>query len=236
MNFSTSLICCNMQNVAADIENIFAAADGDERFSWVHADFMDGHFVPRLGISPELVRDLRRHFGNTIHIDSHLMISDPFAYADVIAPYSDWLIFHYEAVTDPVRTLQKMRKLYPKVKIGLAFNLATDVNVTILGSLKKNDLIDGIMLMGISPGVLGTNSYPDIVMKKLCMLKLGLDLAFFIDGSVNFTTIPKYNEFDNMTLVCGSSSMFKLDNVTKNMLRYEVIATNIRRIKEAIGE
>ncbi len=235
MNFSTSLICCKMHNVGSDVENILKASNGDERFSWFHADFMDGHFVPRLGISPELIKDLKLEFKDRIHIDSHLMISDPFEYSNVIAPYSDWLIFHYEAVTDPIRTLQKMRKLHPNVKIGLAYNLATPINFYIVDMLKNNDLIDGIMLMGISPGVLGTNSYPNIVLEKLNFMK-SLDVSLFIDGSVNFKTIPEYGKFNKMTIVCGSSSMLKVDDVTKDMSRYDLIATNIKRIKEAINE
>ena len=74
MNISTSLICMNMSQVDRDIERILKEAKGDQRFSWMHADFMDGHFVPRLGISPELIRDIKKEFPQ-VHIDSHLMIA-----------------------------------------------------------------------------------------------------------------------------------------------------------------
>lgn len=62
MNFSTSIVCCDMKNVSSDIDYILKASNEDERFSWFHADFMDGHFVPRLGISPELIQDLKKYF------------------------------------------------------------------------------------------------------------------------------------------------------------------------------
>lgn len=227
MNISTSLICMNMANVQKDIETILDKAGDDPRFHWMHADFMDGHFVPRLGISPELIRDIKTTFPQ-IHIDSHLMIADPFTYVDVIAPYSDWVVFHYEAVTDPIRTLQKMRKTYPNVKVGLAINLATVFNPEII------KLFDGVMFMGISPGVLGTNSYPEIVKGKIAMTPN--HKHYFVDGSVNFNTIKDYRLINpNGTLVCGSSTMFKKDEFTENLNREDLVAYNINRIKDAIG-
>lgn len=227
MNISTSLICMNMSQVDRDIERILNEAKGDQRFSWMHADFMDGHFVPRLGISPELIRDIKKEFPQ-VHIDSHLMIADPFTYVDVIAPYSDWIVYHYEAVTDPIRTLQKIRKTWPHIKVGLAINLATVFDPEIIA------LFDGVMFMGISPGVLGTNSYPAVVSKKIALCPN--HKHYFVDGSVNFNTIKDYRKInENGTLVCGSSTMFKIDEFTDKLNRDDLVAYNINRIKEALG-
>lgn len=216
----------NMSQVDKDIDRILSEAGSDQRFHWFHADFMDGHFVPRLGISPELIRDIKKEFPQ-VHIDSHLMIVDPFTYVDVIAPYSDWIVYHYEAVTDPIRTLQKIRKTWPNVKVGLAINLATVFDPEIIA------LFDGVMFMGISPGVLGTNSYPAVVSKKIALCPC--NKHYFVDGSVNFNTIKDYKEINNNgTLVCGSSTMFKVDDFTRDMSREELVKYNINRIKEAI--
>jgi ribulose-phosphate 3-epimerase len=216
-----------MSNVEFDIRHILAAAGDDKRFHWMHADFMDGHFVPRLGVSPELIRDIKKEFPN-IHIDSHLMIDDPFTYVDVIAPYSDWVVYHAEATTDPIRTLQKIRKTWPNVKVGLALNLTTQFDPA------QFQLFDGVMFMGISPGVLGTNSYPQIVKQKIGICPN--HKHYFVDGSVNFNTIKDYKEINNNgTLVCGSSTMFKIDNETKDMTREEMINYNVNRIKESLG-
>lgn len=226
-NISTSLICMNMSNVEKDIETILKHAGDDKRFHWMHADFMDGHFVPRLGISPELIRDVKKAFPQ-IHIDSHLMIDDPFTYVDVIAPYSDWVVYHAEAVTDPIRALQKIRKTWPNLKVGLALNLNTPMDP------EQLQLFDGVMFMGISPGVLGTNSYPAIVKKKIC--RCPNQIHYFVDGSVNFETMKDYRHLNNNgTLVCGSSTMFKIDDYTKDLTRDDLVAYNVNRIKEALG-
>jgi ribulose-phosphate 3-epimerase len=219
-NCSTSLICLNQININNEFLEIFNAGRNNNKcnFNWAHADFMDGHFVPRLGIAPELIKHLREEYGNSIIIDSHMMVSDPFTYADVVCPYSDYYMFHAESVTDPMRTIQKVRKNWPNVKIGLYFNLSTDIIFQYKNILPY---IDCIGLMGISPGVLGTNSYFDVVKNKLIEYKyyskklINLPNEIFIDGSVNFETIPEYFNLGATTLVCGSSSIMKdLKNTT----------------------
>jgi len=230
MNISTSLICCDLCDIKKDINVLL-----ENGFNWLHADFMDGHFVPRYGISPELIQSIHRYYGDKVIIDSHLMVDDPYTYADVIAPYSDWFMFHYEAVKDPFRTLQILRKNYPHLKIGLVFNLLTS-NTTIdfvLNSLRDTGYIDGVMFMGISPGVLGTASMPNIVGEKLLYVKSFHPWCkTFVDGSVSFKTLPEYNAFGAHTVVCGSSTLFK--NVAFDDTRTEKVIENINKIKKLI--
>jgi ribulose-phosphate 3-epimerase len=232
MNISTSLICCDLSNISADLDVIVQ----NEGFNWLHADFMDGHFVPRYGISPELIQSLRKRYGNSVVIDSHLMVDDPYSYADVIAPYSDWFFFHYEAVTDPMRTLQMLRKKYPSLKIGLTFNTLTEMPMNTIKNLCYERMIDGVMFMGISPGVLGTMSFPNIVMERIMAIKAKTDLNVFIDGSVNFKTVEAYNTLGADVCVSGSSMMFKCDDETRDMSRTQLIEYNISRINSKIKQ
>ena len=89
--------------------------------------------------------------------------------------------------------------------------------------------------MGISPGVLGTQSYPAIVLNKLrnyfdyrnSIEELGISnypIEFFIDGSVNFNTIPTYFKRGATTLVCGTSSI-------ANNLAESTYEKNIQKIE-----
>jgi ribulose-phosphate 3-epimerase len=231
MNISTSLICCDLSNISKDLD-IIVEHDG---FNWLHADFMDGHFVPRYGISPELIQALRKRYGNRVFIDSHMMVADPYTYADVIAPYSDWYFFHYEAVTDPVRTLQMLRKKYPTLKIGVTFNLFTpDCVIEQIARLHEG-LVDGVMFMGISPGVLGTNSFPATVNRRLLMVQsANPNIKTFVDGSVNYNTLDLYKSSGAYTVVSGSSAMFKSHPETEGMTREELINFNINKIKGII--
>ena len=228
MNISTSLICCDLCNIQKDIDLLV-----DNGFTWLHADFMDGHYVPRYGISPELIQAVRRKYGNKVIIDSHLMVDDPYTYAPVIAPYSDWYMFHYEAVKDPFRTLQMLRRDYPNLKIGLTFNLMTSIETLDFVLTNFNDYIDGVMFMGISPGVLGTRSMPDVVVKKLKFVHENHDWCkTFVDGSVSWDTLTPYKDAGAYTVVCGSSTMYK--GVAFNDDREVATINNINKIKELI--
>lgn len=232
MNISTSLICCDLSNISKDLDVIVE----HEGFNWLHADFMDGHFVPRYGISPELIQALRKRYGKGVFIDSHMMVADPYTYADVIAPYSDWYFFHYEAVTDPVRTLQMLRKKYPALKIGLTFNLFTPDCVIEQIAKMHEGLIDGVMFMGISPGVLGTNSFPSTVNRRLLMIQsANPNIKTFVDGSVNYNTLDLYKSSGAYTVVSGSSAMFKASPETEGMTREELINFNINKIRNTIA-
>lgn len=235
MKISTSLICCDLSNISNQLDVIIE----HENFNWLHADFMDHTLVPRLGISPELIQSLRKRYGNRVVIDSHLMVKDPYSLAPVIAHYSDWYIFHYEATFDPMRTLQMLRKNYPKLKIGLAFNILTPTSVIedVISIANALGYLDGVMFMGISPGVLGTDSFTSEVLNRIELTKRNLpDVKIFIDGSVKFDTVGLYNKLGVDVCVSGSSMMFKKDSLTENISMTNLINTNIKRIKDVIND
>ncbi len=215
MIFYTSLICLDASSISNDIQAILNASKKDTRFHAVHADFMDGNFVPRLGIYPELIRQVRMHFPNC-KIDSHLMVNDPFAYVDLIAPFSDFFQFHCEAVNDPFRIIQKLRKDFPNTKIGLCFNLGST-----LESLHYfAPYIDAVTLMGISPGVLEAGSFPDIIREKVGIIRSDIrtrELKIFVDGAVNFETIPLFSEYGVNAVVCGSQSIMFEHRIQENI-------------------
>jgi ribulose-phosphate 3-epimerase len=234
MKISTSLICCDLSDIKSQIDVII----DHENFNWLHADFMDQKFVPRLGISPELIQSLRKRYGSRIFIDSHLMVKDPYSVADVIAPYSDWYIFHYEATTDPMRTLQMLRKNYKHLKIGLAFNILTPLYVieSVITAACKLGYIDGVMFMGISPGVLGTDSFIPEVKDRIKLTKSEFpDIKIFIDGSVKFESVGDYASLGADVCVSGSSMIFNSNSITSGMNMSDLINTNILRIKDAIN-
>ena len=199
---TASLICMDLSDIKTDIDTLL-----DNGVNWLHADFMDNTFVPRLGISPELIQWIRKRYGKNVNIDSHLMVQNPYDCVDVIAPFSDWVFFHYEAVPDPVRILQKIDKMSIANK-GIAYNLGTPFE----NELIETGLVDGVMFMGISPGVLGTLSWPNIIKNRISDFKHFSDeTKIFVDGGVSFKSLG-YLGADK--LVCGSSTLFKIDEET----------------------
>ena len=233
---TASLICMDLSDIKSDIDTLL-----DNGINWVHADFMDNTFVPRLGISPELIQWIKKRYKDNIHIDSHLMVRNPYDCIDVIAPFSDWVFFHYEATPDPVRILQKIDRVSIANK-GITYNLGTEIS----DYLWDTKLLNGIMFMGISPGVLGTRSWPDILKTKIFHHRSVTshdEYPVFLDGGIDFNSIGELTKDINGLwcpykgadkVVCGSSTLFKLDSETKLMTRPEMIKYNICRIEEAM--
>ena len=225
---TASLICMDMTDIKSDIDTLL-----DNGIYRLHADFMDGNFVPRLGVSPELIQWIRKRYGHNVEIDSHLMVQNPYDCIDVIAPFSDWVFFHYEATPDPVRILQKIGRV-SHAKKGVAYNLATPVDHT----LQDMGLIDGYLLMGISPGFLGTGCWPSTVLHKIHELSKGAWelLPVFVDGGVRFSTLRDFYKTNATKMVCGSSTLFNIDEATELMDRDQMIKYNIERIKKCLVE
>jgi len=228
---SVSLICLDSLNLERDIS--FLIKKGIHNF---HADFMDNTLVPRLGISPETIQQLKKKFNEDINIDSHLMIKNPERCFDVIAPYSDWVTIHYEAQEDPLRLVQILKKKY-KCKVAIAFNVLTEIPKWFWFC----DDIDGILLMGISPGVLGTNHYEEIVYEKLMLYRRSYSRLkpIFIDGAVTFTSIKRYYAYDAgrnyTTVICGSSTLLKGVDFSKSQdINNQTIDKNIEELQKCI--
>ena len=228
-HISASLICMDQLRLDRYVGNLISL--GVYKF---HADFMDNTLVPRLGIAPEVIKQLKNEW--KIEIDSHLMIKNPERCLDVIAPYSDWVTIHYEAQEDPLRVIQTLKKNHD-CKVGLAFNVLTAIPDWVWFC----EDIDGILLMGISPGVLGTKHYEDIVWKKLlqCRNNYSYLKSIYIDGAVNFNTIKRYYEDSRIggytTVVCGSSTLFKGINFPNHIKDNEqIIQENIAELKKCI--
>ena len=69
------------------------------------------------------------------------------------------------------------------------------------------------------------------------------DIPVFLDGGIDFKSIGELAKDVNVIfgpykgadkVVCGSSTLFRLDSETKLMTRPEMIKHNIRRIEEAL--
>ena len=81
-----------------------------------------------------------------------------------------------------------LRKKYPALKIGITFNIFTSDAVIEQIAEHCEGLVDGMMFMGISPGVLGTMSFPETIKRRLEFVKFtNPEIKTFVDGSVNYT-------------------------------------------------
>ena len=84
----------------------------------LHADVMDGHFVPNISFGAAAVQAIRRR--TRLPLDVHLMISEPDLFlADFVQAGADYLTVHVEICPDARRTLEQIRRLGARPGITL---------------------------------------------------------------------------------------------------------------------
>ena len=228
-----SMITMNHLDFKADIE-IF---DQMDKIEYLHVDIMDGKFVPRYGLYPEILYEAAQH--TNMPFDLHLMVENvEFA----IEQFSDasnieTVSFHHQTNEGNIyRIIDKIKSIdaKPIMVIDLSTNLASITDV-----LDSNEL-SGLMFMGIIPGVLKQNHRFELVLKKINHFSeycKGLKVAdnFQIDGAFNFETAFELKGSGINNFVGGSSTFLnKVDTTVSKELRRQKIERNVDHIWEIL--
>lgn len=194
MIIAPSILSADFGNLDRSIQQVSSA-------EWLHVDVMDGHFVPNITIGPIVVKGIRKYTNQVL--DTHLMISDPLRYAkDFVQAGSDRITFHFEAVSDPIKVAEELKKL--GVPIGISIKPKTDVKVL----LKVLEYVDLVLVMSVEPGFGGQEFMPEAVekIKELVTLRKVIDNNYLIevDGGINLETGQMCKDAGVDILVAGS--------------------------------
>lgn len=169
---------------------------------WIHIDVMDGHFVPNLTFGPKMVADLRKR--TRLPLDVHLMIERP---EEWIARYADagadYLTVHVEAVANPRRALDAIRRA--GMKPGLSVSPETPVERLIehLGHLEL------ALVMSVQPGFGGQSfivtALDRVRAVRAAIAERGLAVELEVDGGVKVANARAVADAGASVLVVGSA-------------------------------
>jgi ribulose-phosphate 3-epimerase len=200
LEIAPSLMCADCLHLQRDIEALDRA--GTKLF---HIDIMDGHFVPNLAMNLETVRKIK---GITkTAIDVHLMVDRPDSYFSALAQLQvEYVSFHIEASTHPIRLLRMLKSR--GAKAGIALNPGTPVeNLSMV-----LDEVDFVLLMTVEPGFAGQTFIPRTLDKIGVLSELikqrGLEIAIEVDGNISVETGKLCIARGASILVAGTSSIF----------------------------
>ena len=187
---------------------------------WIHADIMDGHFVPNITFGPMIVESVRRV--TSLPIDVHLMIENPNDYIPAFAEAGASLIsVQAEASIHLNRSIQLIREC--GARPGVVLNPSTPVQ-TLEWII---DHVDYVLIMSVNPGFGGQafikNSLEKVRALRQLIQQKNLKTLIEIDGGVNEETITDIAAAGVDVFVAGSAIFGSRDyQTTINAFRQKI--------------
>ena len=203
IKIAASLICADPINIEKEVNELI-----ESKVDLIHFDVMDGSFVPRYGLYPEILKAIKVK-ENCPPVDVHIMSENPEDFIDIFASYgADYFNFHIEATKHPHRVIKKI--INSGMKPGIALNPNTSVD-----SLKwMIQDIEMVVLMTINPGIVGHKFIPEMYKKitelrNFADLNGNTDLIIEVDGGVTPQNINDLIKSGANALVCGNGTIFR---------------------------
>ena len=197
---SASVMCADILHLGDALAEIEQAG-----IAYIHADIMDGHFVPNLMLPPELLKKMRA--ATSLPFDYHLMVEKP----ETVLPMldlreGDIVSVHTESTAHLERLLSAIRER--GAYAFAAINPATPISV--LSEVLFE--LDGVLLMTVNPGFAGqklfSGAFDKIRRTRELLSQNGYDLPIMVDGNCSFENVPKMKEAGADLFVVGTSSVF----------------------------
>jgi ribulose-phosphate 3-epimerase len=211
MKLAPSILAADFTRLGEEV-----AAAGRAGADRIHVDVMDGHFVPNISMGPLVIQSIRPV--TSLHIETHLMISDPDFFLEEFAQAgSDSLLVHWEGNNNLHRTLQRIRALGKRP--GVVINPATPAAVLeeVLADVEQ------VLVMTVNPGF-GNQHFlhttlPKIrrVRQMMDRIKPGCDLE--VDGGIDAVTAPLAVAAGANVLVAGTAIFGDSEGVAAGMER-----------------
>ena len=205
-----SILAADFANLERDIRNI-ESTDAQ----WIHADIMDGLFVPNISFGFGVVQTVRRLTRKTL--DVHLMIVQPERYVRrFVEAGADIVTVHYEATECLYDCLRMIHQA--GARAGISVKPATDVEV-LREYLHEADLI---LVMSVEPGFGGQKYIPESTARIARLRQMidgeGVGTLIEVDGGISSANAAEVYGAGADALVAGSA-VFKAESPQNEIMK-----------------
>jgi len=203
-----SILSADFARLGDEIKAVEAAGA-----DWIHADVMDGHFVPNITFGPLVVEAVKKV--TSLPIDVHLMIENPDNYIPAFAKAgAAWISVQIETSVHLNRSIQLIREC--GAKPGVVLNPSTPIQ-TLEWIIED---VDYVLIMSVNPGFGGQafirNSLAKIKALRQMIQTKNLNIPIQVDGGVNDKTIADIAAAGADIFVAGSA-IFGSNNYHKTI-------------------
>ena len=209
-----SLVCADPLNLERDLLELKKS-----KTDLIHFDVMDGLFVQRLGLYPEILKSMKEKFD--LEVDVHMMVDNAEEYIPVFFDAgADYYNVHIESTSQISRVIKKINDI--GMKAGVGMNPGTPISSLdwIINDIRM------VVLMAINPGIVGHKLIPNIInkikdLREYAVKKGNPDLIIQIDGGVTPESIPLMANAGADALVCGTGTIFRpKEDTLSNKVNY----------------
>ncbi len=205
IRIAPSLLAADFARLAAEVASVEqGGAD------WLHLDVMDGHFVPNLTFGPVVMEAIRRVA--TKPLDVHLMITDPWKYADAFLDAgAQCLTFHVEVdgSGDAIGLLRKIRARGAKAGLSLQPDTPVERLRPYVGEL------DLVLVMSVFAGFGGQKFLPSALERPPALRAMGFGGDISMDGGIGASTIAEAARAGVNVFVAGTAVFGAQDRATR---------------------
>ncbi len=201
---SVSILSSDFMNLLEDIKTIEkSGAD------MLHFDVMDGIFVNNISFGFPILKTVNKN--TDMHLDVHLMITDPLRYIEEChIGGADTITFHIESESDPDKTIEAIKKT------GAKIGLSVKPNTPFERIKPYMDKIDMLLVMTVEPGF-GGQSFMEEMLEKISIARKhitenNLNVDIQVDGGINEHTAKLAAKAGANIMVAGSY-LFKAENM-----------------------